>query len=79
MLKMKSSCEKCSVALDATAVAFICSYECTFCERCTQAMKNACPNCSGELVQRPARERGPVDVVTSQVKQRVSQLFGRDS
>ncbi|TFH25368.1 MAG: DUF1272 domain-containing protein [Myxococcales bacterium] len=79
MLKMKPDCEKCAVALGAAASAFICSYECTFCENCTQEMSNVCPNCGGELVRRPARERGPVDVVTSQVKQRMSRLFGRDA
>ena len=77
MLKMKAACAKCSAPLGATATAFICSYECTFCERCTTSMTNVCPNCGGELVGRPKRERGPIDVATSQVKQRVARLFGR--
>jgi len=36
-------------------LAFICSYECTFCEKCTDSMHNTCPNCGGELVRRPKR------------------------
>ena len=54
-LQMKNECEKCHQATAANAVAFICSYECTFCESCTAEMKNICPNCNGELVQRPRR------------------------
>ena len=59
MLKMKPTCERCESALDESSEAYICSYECTFCRSCTDAMKNVCPNCSGELVQRPKR-RGDV-------------------
>lgn len=48
-LLMKSACEKCGRKLEAQAEAFICSYECTFCRRCTDEMKAECPNCGGEL------------------------------
>ncbi|WP_442960856.1 DUF1272 domain-containing protein [Pseudoalteromonas sp. SWYJZ98] len=35
---------------------FICSFECTFCFGCAQTvLNNVCPNCSGNLVQRPIR------------------------
>jgi hypothetical protein len=54
-LLMKSECEKCAQPLPTDAIAFICSYECTFCESCTQVMQNKCPNCGGELLQRPRR------------------------
>ena len=54
-LEMKKECEKCRQELSATGTAMICSYECTFCERCAGAMKNVCPNCGGELVRRPRR------------------------
>ncbi|WP_370584686.1 DUF1272 domain-containing protein [Oculatella sp. LEGE 06141] len=37
-------------------MAYICSYECTFCDHCTTAMNAICPNCSGELVRRPRRQ-----------------------
>lgn len=54
-LEMKKECEKCDQELSATGTAMICSYECTFCERCASAMQNVCPNCGGELVNRPRR------------------------
>ena len=55
-LTMKPACEKCSAQLTAQAVAFICTFECTFCESCTQTMNNVCPNCGGELVPRPRKK-----------------------
>lgn len=55
-LEMRQACEKCHQALPASGRAMICSYECTFCEKCAAEMKNVCPNCSGELVQRPRRK-----------------------
>ncbi len=54
-LRMRDECEGCGVALAAEGTAFICSYECTFCESCAVEMEHACPNCGGELVQRPKR------------------------
>jgi hypothetical protein len=56
-LEMRSSCEKCSGILPLDAEAHICSYECTFCGPCTEAMNRICPNCGGELVPRPKRRR----------------------
>ncbi|MGH9635957.1 MAG: DUF1272 domain-containing protein [Candidatus Angelobacter sp.] len=53
---MKSECEKCHGTLPANAAAMICSYECTFCEKCSAEMNNVCPNCGGELVLRPRRK-----------------------
>jgi hypothetical protein len=35
--------------------AYICSYECTFCPACKAAMNAVCPNCGGNLVERPRR------------------------
>jgi uncharacterized protein len=56
-LALKPTCEKCAVALPADAAdARICSYECTFCARCADAMQRNCPNCGGELVARPRRK-----------------------
>ena len=55
-LEMRSTCEKCQAALASTGEAFICTFECTFCANCTAAMKNTCPNCSGELVRRPRKK-----------------------
>jgi hypothetical protein len=53
---MKPQCEKCAAALPSAATAYICTFECTFCESCTCAMKHVCPNCSGELVRRPRKK-----------------------
>ena len=55
-LEMREACERCGTALPKDgAGAHICSYECTFCSACTDAMDNRCPNCGGELVPRPRR------------------------
>ena len=56
-LEMKKACEKCGGALADHDVAYICSYECTFCANCTKAMAAVCPNCGGELVRRPRRRK----------------------
>jgi hypothetical protein len=55
-LELKSRCEKCGVTLAPSGVAYICSYECTFCASCAEQMDAVCPNCGGELVRRPRRE-----------------------
>ena len=54
-LEMRTVCEKCGASLSPDGAAFICSYECTFCPSCAQAMEQNCPNCGGELVTRPRR------------------------
>jgi len=50
---MKGECEKCGARLSPTDTAYICTYECTFCQGCAEAMHKICPNCGGELVRRP--------------------------
>jgi len=57
MLKLKPNCECCNKDLPANAPdAMICSYECTFCQRCTESvLQNVCPNCGGGLTPRPIR------------------------
>lgn len=57
-LEMRDRCEKCGAPLpkDSDAVR-ICSYECTFCNTCSDAMNGRCPNCGGELVPRPRRTK----------------------
>ncbi len=56
-LEMRDHCEKCRKGLaNGSDLAFICSYECTFCESCTEAMRGICPNCGGELLRRPRRK-----------------------
>lgn len=54
-LEMKRACEKCLTALNDGGEAYICSYECSFCARCTEALGGVCPNCGGELLRRPRR------------------------
>jgi len=52
---MRMECERCAAALAPQADACICTYECTFCPACAEAMDSVCPNCGGELVPRPRR------------------------
>ncbi len=56
MLAMRPDCERCGVDLPPQdGGAFICSFECTFCARCAHKLDDRCPNCGGELVDRPTR------------------------
>src|SRR5580704_12154620 len=52
MTQVKENCEKCGRALAPPAAAECCSFQCTFCPDCADAMKHVCPNCSGELTAR---------------------------
>jgi hypothetical protein len=57
MLQLRPSCECCDTDLlpDSTE-ARICSFECTFCAACASGrLAGTCPNCGGELLQRPRR------------------------
>ena len=69
MLEMRADCERCGTDLLADEPgAFICSFECTFCAACAEALDDRCPNCGGELMDRPARvgkalERNPASTV----------------
>ena len=57
MLQLRPNCEYCDKDLPAQAAdARICSYECTFCAQCVEAvLHNVCPNCGGGFVPRPIR------------------------
>ena len=57
MLEMRPYCENCNRDLPPTSGgAFICTFECTFCEECaTNILHGRCPNCTGNLVTRPSR------------------------
>ena len=57
MLELRPNCECCNRDLPPDASdAWICSFECTFCERCaSERLKGVCPNCGGDLVRRPTR------------------------
>lgn len=56
MLEMRPDCERCGEHLPADVPgAFICSFECTFCSPCAGELDERCPNCGGELLDRPTR------------------------
>ena len=58
MLELRPDCEKCGADLPAHLPgAFICSFECSFCAECARALDERCPNCGGELVDRPTRAK----------------------
>ena len=58
MLEMRPDCERGGTDLPAeNAGAFICSFECTFCAECADALDDMCPNCGGELMDRPTRAK----------------------
>ena len=53
MLELRPNCERCDVDLDPMSTdTMICTYECTWCRDCASVL-GACPNCGGEMVQRP--------------------------
>ncbi|MFC5500174.1 DUF1272 domain-containing protein [Caenimonas terrae] len=57
MLELRPSCEHCNKALPPDATdARICSFECTFCAACVDAvLAGVCPNCGGGFAPRPVR------------------------
>ncbi len=57
MLMLKPNCECCDADLPPDSRnARICTFECTFCKNCAEAVfKDRCPNCGGELLRRPIR------------------------
>jgi len=57
MLEMRPNCEHCDADLPPDQPgAFICSFECTFCDDCADGdLDGVCPNCGGDLEPRPMR------------------------
>jgi hypothetical protein len=57
MLELRPCCECCGTDLPPDSqAARICSFECTFCQGCTEGvLRGHCPNCGGELLRRPIR------------------------
>ena len=57
MLELRPGCECCDTDLPpGSDKARICSFECTFCADCADTLlQGICPNCGGELLQRPRR------------------------
>jgi uncharacterized protein len=56
-LELRPNCEFCDRDLPpASTLAWICSYECTFCADCVETkLYNVCPNCGGGFTPRPIR------------------------
>lgn len=57
MMILKPNCECCDRDLPPSSTAArVCTFECTFCADCAvDRFANTCPNCGGNLVQRPVR------------------------
>lgn len=57
MLELRPNCECCDKDLPPESrEAVICTLECTFCITCAETvLMNKCPNCNGNLIQRPIR------------------------
>jgi hypothetical protein len=57
MLELRPNCECCNKDLPPSSdEVMICSFECTFCRHCAETkLHGRCPNCGGNLVQRPIR------------------------
>lgn len=75
MLKMHQRCELCTAPLDPAGQAWICSYECTYCDDCAQR-QNACPNCGGEVVPRPRRTTGAT-AIAQRLPERTRRWVGK--
>jgi hypothetical protein len=60
MLELRPNCECCDKDLPpGSTEAVICTFECTFCTSCAEScLDHTCPNCGGNLVQRPIRPPG---------------------
>jgi hypothetical protein len=59
MLEMRPDCERCGTDLPAEAGGCVhLQFECTFCAECADALDDRCPNCGGELMDRPTRQGG---------------------
>ena len=62
MLQLRPNCESCNNNLAPDSKAYICTFECTFCEDCTvNCHQYICPNCRGNLEKRPIRPKEYLD------------------
>ena len=59
MLEIRPNCENCGKDLpNESTEAMICTFECTFCKDCVEAiLQNVCPNCGGGFEKRPIRPK----------------------
>ena len=60
MLALRPNCECCDRDLAPdSALARICTFECTFCADCADnRLGGVCPNCGGNFTERPIRPAG---------------------
>ena len=63
-LELKRVCEKCGVALTASGVAYICSFECTYCANCAEQVNAvvqiaAATSCDGRAVKTALLQASP--------------------
>ena len=63
MLELRPNCECCDCDLPpGSTEAMICTFECTFCKSCAETtLHSVCPNCGGNLVERPIRPGSLLD------------------
>ena len=63
MLEIRPTCEHCNKSLPFDSKeAMICTFECTFCATCVEAvLKEVCPNCGGGFEKRPIRPKHLID------------------
>lgn len=70
MLELRPNCECCNKDLppDSTE-AVMCTFECTFCITCAKTiLNNKCPNCNGNLVNRPIRPLSMLEKYPASIK-----------
>jgi hypothetical protein len=73
-LEMRPDCERRGTDLPPWAPgAFICSFESTFCSECAEALDDVCPNCGGELLDRPTRAKRLLDAHPASTEGRYKQ------
>ena len=57
MLEMKEECLVCAAKLLNDSLAYICSFECTYCQSCAEDHNRVCKNCGGELKDKAKKSK----------------------
>jgi len=70
MLELRPNCECCNKDLPPNASdAMICTFECTYCRDCVETkLGSQCPNCGGDLQQRPVRPAAKLEKFPASTK-----------
>jgi hypothetical protein len=81
MLELRPNCECCDRDLPPDAAdAMICTFECTFCRGCAEErLHGICPNCGGNLVQRPIQPAGKLQKYPASTRRVLKPEGCRDS